>query len=54
MEVCSEITVLAVRGGLRVAQVPITPVYTDYSLSKGQSFSAGIRTLAKLMLRRIL
>ena len=54
MEVCSEIIVLAVRSGLRVAQVPITPVYTDYSLSKGQSFYNGIRTLAKLMLRRIL
>jgi glycosyltransferase involved in cell wall biosynthesis len=54
MEVCSEIIVLAVRSGLRVAQVPITPVYTDYSLSKGQSFYNGIRTLAKLVLRRIL
>ena len=52
MEVCSEMVAEVARRGFRMAEVPITVVYTDYSLSKGQNFRVGLRTLAKLLLRR--
>ncbi|MBI5370090.1 glycosyltransferase family 2 protein [Candidatus Uhrbacteria bacterium] len=53
MEVSSELIAEARRHRLRLAEVPITAIYTDYSLSKGQSFSTGIKTLIKLIVRRI-
>ncbi len=53
MEVSTEIAVEAARRGFRVKAVPITVIYTDYSLSKGQSFRVGLQTLAKLVLRRV-
>jgi hypothetical protein len=34
-------------------EVPIKSIYSDYSLSKGQNFFVGLKTLAKLVLRRI-
>jgi len=37
----------------KIVEVPIKAIYTDYSLSKGQSFFVGIKTLFKLVLRRI-
>jgi glycosyltransferase involved in cell wall biosynthesis len=52
MEVCSEMVAEVARRGFRIAEVPITVVYTDYSLSKGQNFHVGLQTLAKLVLRR--
>jgi glycosyltransferase involved in cell wall biosynthesis len=52
MEVSSEIIAEAGRHELRVAEVPIRTIYTDYSLAKGQSFSVGIRTAWSLLLRR--
>ncbi|MGH7572004.1 MAG: glycosyltransferase family 2 protein [Gemmatimonadota bacterium] len=52
MEVSSEIVAEAARHGFRIAEVPITVIYTDYSLSKGQSLGVGLQTLAKLILRR--
>jgi len=54
MEFSSEIIGEASRQGLRIALVPITVHYTDYSLAKGQNFSTGIKTALKLLLRRIL
>ena len=51
-EVCSEVIGEVGRLGLRYAEVPIRAIYTEYSLSKGQSFGNGIRTLAHLILRR--
>lgn len=53
MEVSSEIVAEIHRKQLRVAEVPIRAIYTDYSLSKGQSFRVGLKTLYKLLLRRI-
>jgi glycosyltransferase involved in cell wall biosynthesis len=53
MEVSSEIVVEVARRGFRIAEVPITVIYTDYSLSKGQSFTVGLQTLAKLLVRRV-
>ncbi len=41
---------------LKFAEVPIKVIYTDYSLGKGhgQGFVNGLKTLAKLILRKIL
>jgi hypothetical protein len=50
MEVSSEIAGEIARNGLRCAEVPITSIYTEYSLSKGQSFHVGLKTLGKLVL----
>jgi glycosyltransferase involved in cell wall biosynthesis len=52
MEVSSEILAEAARRGLRIAEVPIRAIYTEYSLSKGQSFKAGVRTAWKLLLAK--
>lgn len=53
MEVSSEIIAEARRNKLRIVEVPIKAIYTDYSLSKGQSFFVGLKTLIKLVLRRL-
>lgn len=52
MEVSTEIIAEAHRLGLRIAEVPIQSRYTSYSLSKGQSFSMGLRTLGRLIVHR--
>lgn len=54
MEVSSEIIGEIGRNGLRFAEVPIKPIYTEYSLSKGQSLLVGIKTVLKLVLRKIM
>lgn len=53
MEVSSELIAEAKHHGFKIVEVPIKAIYTDYSLSKGQSFFVGIKTLFKLILRRI-
>ncbi|MBI2472932.1 glycosyltransferase family 2 protein [Candidatus Uhrbacteria bacterium] len=53
MEVSSEIIAEAKRHKLNLVEVPIKAIYTEYSLSKGQSFFVGLKTLIKLVLRRI-
>jgi glycosyltransferase involved in cell wall biosynthesis len=52
MEVSSEIVAEVALRGFRIAEVPITVIYTEYSLSKGQSLKVGLQTLTKLILRR--
>lgn len=47
-EFCSHTLAEAARLKLRVAEVPITVVYTEYSKSKGQSLSASIQTLGRI------
>ncbi len=54
MEVSSEIVKEIRRHGWRLAEVPIRPVYTDYSMSKGQGFLVGLKTAGKLLLRRLM
>ena len=54
MEVSSEIIGEIRRNKLRFKEVPIKPIYTEYSLSKGQSLLVGIKTFLKLVLRRIM
>jgi glycosyltransferase involved in cell wall biosynthesis len=53
MEVSSEILAEVIRKHLRWEEVPIRAIYTDYSLSKGQSLKVGLRTLGKLILAKI-
>jgi glycosyltransferase involved in cell wall biosynthesis len=52
MEVSSEIIAQTVRYRLRRKEVPVKAIYTDYSLSKGQSFTVGLQTLMKLILAK--
>lgn len=54
MEVSSEFVKEIKDKDLRLAEVPITVIYTEYSLSKGQGFVTGLRTAAKLVLRRLI
>ncbi|MFH1430157.1 MAG: glycosyltransferase family 2 protein [Candidatus Uhrbacteria bacterium] len=54
MEVSSEIIGEIGRHKLRLVEVPIRTIYTDYSLSKGQSFTAGLKTAWSLLLRKLL
>lgn len=53
MEVSSEILAEVARLNLRLVHVPIASRYTAYSLSKGQSFSMGLRTLGRLFAHRV-
>ncbi|MEK7615278.1 MAG: glycosyltransferase family 2 protein [Patescibacteria group bacterium] len=54
MEVSSELIAEAKRHKLNLTEVSIPAIYTEYSLSKGQSFSVGIKTLIKLIVRRMM
>jgi glycosyltransferase involved in cell wall biosynthesis len=53
MEVSSEIIAEVKRNKLKLVEVPISAIYTNYSLAKGQSFVVGVRTMLKLILRRL-
>lgn len=53
MEVSSEILAETRREDLRLVEVPIHSRYTAYSMSKGQSFWMGLRTLVRLIMHRI-
>lgn len=53
MEVSSEIIHEISRNKLHLKEVPIKAIYTDYSLSKGQNFFVGLKTLWKLVLHRL-
>ena len=53
MEICSEMIAEVTRNRLRLKEVPIKAIYTEYSLSKGQSLRVGLDTLAKLILAKM-
>jgi hypothetical protein len=53
MEVSSEIIAETVKNRLQWKEVPVKAIYTDYSLSKGQSVSVGLQTLMKLVLAKV-
>jgi glycosyltransferase involved in cell wall biosynthesis len=53
MEVSSEIIAETVKNRLKYKEVPVKAIYTDYSLSKGQSFHVGLQTLKKLILAKV-
>lgn len=48
-EICGEIK----RHRLRFIEVPVRAIYTDYSLSKGQGFMMGLKTLFRLILTKL-
>jgi len=52
-EFSSEIIAEIKRNNLRLVEVPIRIRYTDYSLSKGQNFLMGLKTLWRLILHRL-
>lgn len=54
MEVSSEFFAEIKRNKLRFMEVPIKPIYTEYSLQKGQSSWNAFKILFKLILRRIM
>jgi glycosyltransferase involved in cell wall biosynthesis len=54
MEVSSEIVREIQRNKLRLVELPIRPVYTEYSMSKGQGFMVGLKTAGKLLLHRVM
>ena len=47
--ISSEIIGEVQRKKLRLVEVPITTIYTDYSLSKGTNTKVGLKILAKLI-----
>ncbi len=54
MEVSSEFFREAKKHNLKINEISIKPIYTDYSLSKGQSFTTGIKTLVRLILNKLI
>jgi len=53
-EFCSEIVRESAQHHWRIAQVPAKVIYSEYTLAKGQSFSSGIKTAFKILLRSFL
>lgn len=51
MDVSSEFVKEAHRLRMQLVEIPVRPVYTEYSLSKGQSFAGGVRTLVTMAIR---
>jgi len=54
MEVSSEFIKEIKERSWRLAEIPIPAIYTEYSLSKGQSLFVGVKTAAKLIIRRFI
>ena len=53
-EFCSEIVRECVQHKWRVAEIPTKVMYSEYTMAKGQSFSNGIKTALKILLRSFL
>lgn len=53
-EVCTEILYVAKQDGLRVSEVPITTIYTDYSKTKGQNPITALLTFIRFLARVLL
>ncbi|MCK4967862.1 MAG: glycosyltransferase family 2 protein [Candidatus Aenigmarchaeota archaeon] len=54
MEISSEIIGKIKQEQLRLKEISIKPIYTSYSLSKGQSFFVGIKTFCRLFFHRLI
>ena len=52
-EFCSEIVWRAKQANLKIVEVPIKAVYTDYSLAKGQSNINALRIIKNLIMQKI-
>ena len=53
-EFCTEIIREAEQHRWRVLEIPIRVTYSEYTLAKGQSFSRGVVTAGKILLRAFL
>ncbi len=53
MEVSSEILKEVKTKRFKLKEIPIKSIYTDYSLSKGQGFVPGLKTLSKLFISKL-
>jgi glycosyltransferase involved in cell wall biosynthesis len=53
-EFCTEIIREAATHRWKIISVPSKVVYSEYTLAKGQSFSSGLRTAGKILLRTFL
>lgn len=53
-EFCTEVIREAAKHHWKVVSIPSKVVYSEYTLAKGQSFSSGLRTAAKILLRTFL
>ena len=53
-EFSSEIIREAQHGHLSITEVPVSVVYTPYSLSKGQNLSTGLTTVFRLIIRTLM
>lgn len=53
-EFCTEVIREASKNRWKIVSIPSKVVYSEYTLAKGQSFSSGIRTAAKILLRTFL
>ena len=53
-EFCTEIIREAAQKKWRVVEIPIRVTYSEYTLAKGQSFSRGVITACKILLRSFL
>lgn len=54
MEVSSEIIQEIKRNNLKLKEIPIQPIYTDYSMQKGQTHLNAFRIIYKLILRKLI
>lgn len=53
-EFCTEVIREAATHRWKIVSIPSKVVYSEYTLAKGQSFSSGLRTAAKILLRTFL
>jgi hypothetical protein len=53
-EFCTEVIREAAQNHWKIVSIPSKVVYSEYTLAKGQSFSSGLRTAAKILLRTFL
>jgi len=54
MEVSSEILKEVKRNNLKIKEIPIKTIYTEYAIKKGQKWWHGFRVFGKLILRKIM
>ena len=53
-EFCTEIITESVQHKWRMLHVPISVTYSKYTMAKGQSFSAGVKTALKILLHSLM
>jgi glycosyltransferase involved in cell wall biosynthesis len=51
--ICSEIVILAEENDLRVKEIPIKVIYTEYSKKKGTTVFTGLRIIKNLIFKRV-